>query len=247
MQPLIMSMIFKKFLPRILGVMLLAFAGIFAAIWFLEGWTVFFTLLGVILLSIILVPVLIILDLVKMFGAGKELKEFLFRKRTKQELMAVIMQKGMSYFMQEQMSSIFGASEDKKSKKEKKSNVTDVKIKSDKNEPNEGLVPKELGAVTLGGTAVAALRSNNSEIEGDILLNEEDPMVAMMQIMNNPEVQAQMATMMQMMMTGDEGVETELDLSLLMNMTTIEEVESTEEKSKNVEDIEDIEDVEVKK
>lgn len=231
MQPLIMSVIVKKFLPRILGIMLLAFAGIFVAIWFLEGWTVFFTSLGVILLSIILVPVLIILDLVKMFGAGQELKEFLFRKRTKQELMAVIMQKGMSYFMQEQMNSMFGVSEDKKSKKEKKSNVSDVKIKSDKNEPNEGLVPKEFGAVTLGGTAVAALSSNNSEIEGDILLNEEDPM----------------ATMMQMMMTGDEGVETELDLSLLMNMTTIEEVESTEEKSKNVEDIEDIEDVEVKK
>ena len=44
-----------------------------------------------------------------------------------------------------------------------------------------------------------------------------------------------------MMMTGDEGVETELDLSLLMNMTSIEEIESTEEKSKNVEDIEDVE------
>lgn len=234
MPQMIIGVMLKKFLPKILGIFILMLLGITASIWFLDGWAAFFTSVGVIVLSVLAVPVIVILSLVTMLKVGKQLKQFLSRKKTKAEFMSDVIQALGMYMMGEQMSAIFsGMSAEDNKKVNKENDIIDVTDKSTE-KSNSNFTTVLGGAV---GTDLLLAEKEDTDI------NNKDPMAAMMQMMSDPEVQAQMEEMMKIMMSSasEEIGDKEFNLSMLMNTTTFLD-ENSKEKNNN-----DIEDVEIKK
>lgn len=262
MPQVIIGMILKTYMPKILGIFALMFAGVFASIWFLEGWPAFFASLGIIIVGLIAIPSIIVLGIVKLLKIGKPFKDFITRKISKQELMMHVMQGVAGYMMGEQMSQMFGSMmPQEESKKKKGIDVEDIKDKREdvSNSVKEIASSKECVvtgvAATAGTIAVANAmaesekyeRNNGEEVE------EEVDFMAMMDMMQSPEAQKQIQQMMAMMM-GQEIPEGEnapqVDMSQMMmmlgGMEENSELHNPNEISLN-KNKPDIEDVEIKK
>lgn len=231
MPQMIIWMMLKKFLPKIVGVFVLMLLGITASIWFLDGWSAFFSSIGVIILSILSIPVMIILGLVKLLNVGKQFKQFLTKKRTKQEFFSDIIQSAGMYFMNQQMGAMFdGNNDEKQSKKNKNKDIVDVNDKSVSEQTSANVLGMNAaaGAGALGGTA---LMTANQDVD-------EDPMAAMMEMLSNPEVQAQMQEMMMGLSTQANGQNGEIDISMLMGALMVDDAPLEVAPKNNVEDVE---------
>lgn len=213
MPQLIIGMIIKNYLPKILGLLALMFIGIFSSIWFLDGWPAFFSSIGVILLCLIAIPVIIITGLVKTFKLGKDVKNFLLRKSSKGELMTAIIQGVGTYMMGEQMSKMFSMmaqSPNENSKNKLANNIDDVEIKSLSNTTATAATLGVASSLVVNDTlSQSSLDTNipsaSSDINDDFenLENNVD-LNAMMELMNSPEIQQQMAEMMKMFAAGED-------------------------------------------
>ena len=260
MPPFIISFLMKnvllKFVPKLILLFVLMVTGVSASIWYLDGWSAAFTSLGVVMLSILAVPVVIILGIVSMLQIGKEFKEFIFRKRSKSDFIMSVMQGAGQYMMSKELGSMFGEPEKKEkksffSKKTKDENISEVR--EDKNNINEtALSGLSIGtAGVVGGTElVNSLMASNDENTYKVADGSGNEEIDMLAMMNNPEVQAQMQQMMQMMMNmgvGEEDDGEQVDLTMLMGAMSQMNFGEINEQIQLPDPNKDIEDVEVKK
>ena len=135
--------------------------------------------------------------------------------------------------MNQQMGAMFAGNNDgKQSKKNKNKDIVDVNDKSVSEQTSASANVLGMSAAAgVGALGGAALMTANQDVD-------EDPMAAMMEMLSNPEVQAQMQEMMMGLSTQVNGQNGEIDISMLMGALMVDDAPLEVAPENNVEDVE---------
>lgn len=211
--PMLINFAVKKYLIKSILIVLVTLGVAVTAAIYLSGFAAFFSFTGILILGLLLVPLMIIVDLVKMFQVGGLFKMYFKKEISKDDLKMGVIQNVATFFMSEQLGSLFGSmNEFSDEKNTKNKDVTDVKEKNSLNTDGIATTGAVLTTATITTTMVENLESKNNSEEEDLSLED----------MFSPEMMEQMQAMMQIMLSGNIA---DQDLESNQNKNSIEDVE----------------------